>query len=85
MARKSASPSSRENGDNIPISSLNTEQDRLPQIEKSKKTLQELKHAEVKLNDFCEAIRHQIDYSSNETKRLALDALDVKVYATPYR
>jgi len=44
--------------------------------------LQELQHAEIKLNAFCEAIRYQIDCSSNETKRLALDALDVKVYAT---
>lgn len=60
----------------------NTEQEHLVELEKSKKTLQELQQAEVKLNDFCEAIRYQIDCSSNETKRLALDALDVKVNAT---
>jgi hypothetical protein len=58
------------------------EQEHLAELEKSKKTLQELQQAEVKLNDFCEVIRHQIDCSSNETKHLALDALDVKVYAT---
>jgi len=44
--------------------------------------VQELQHAEVKLNDLCEAIRRQIDCSSTKTKRLALNALDVKVYAT---
>lgn len=60
----------------------NANQERLAELEKSKKTLQELQQAEIKLNDFCEAIRQQIDCSSNETKRLALDALDVKVYAT---
>ena len=60
----------------------NTEQERLADLEKSKKTLQELQQAEVKLNDFCEAIRQQVDNSSFEIKRLALDALDVKVYAT---
>jgi DNA repair exonuclease SbcCD ATPase subunit len=60
----------------------NTGQERLAQLEKSKKTLQELQHAELKLNDFCETIRHQIDCSSTETKRLALDALNVKVYTT---
>lgn len=58
------------------------DQERLAELEKSRKTLADLQQAEIKLNDFCEAIRQQIDYSSYETKRLALDALDVKVYAT---
>jgi site-specific DNA recombinase len=58
------------------------DQEHLAELEKSRKTLSDLQKAEIKLNDFCEAIRHQIDCSSNETKRLALDALDVKVYAT---
>ncbi|MFC1956730.1 recombinase family protein [Chloroflexota bacterium] len=60
----------------------NTLQERLAELENCKKALQGLQHAEVKVNDFCEALRHQIDCSSNETKRLALDALAVKVYAT---
>lgn len=60
----------------------NTNQECLAELEKSKRTLQELQRAEIKLNDFCEMIRQQIDCSSNETKRLALDALDVKVNAT---
>jgi hypothetical protein len=46
------------------------------------KTLAELQKAEIKLNDFCETIRQQIDCSSFDIKRLALDALDVKAYAT---
>jgi hypothetical protein len=54
----------------------------LAELEKSRKTLADLQKAEIKLNYFCEAIRQQIDCSSYETKRLALDALDVKVYAT---
>jgi site-specific DNA recombinase len=58
------------------------DQERLAELEKSRKTLADLQQAEIKLNDFCEAIRQQIDCSSYETKRLALDALDVKVYAT---
>ena len=60
----------------------NTDQERLAELEKTKKTLADLQQTEIKLNDFCEAIRQQIDCSSYETKRLALDALDVKVYAT---
>ncbi len=60
----------------------NTDLERLAELEKSKKTLADLQQAEIKLNDFCDAIRQQIDSSSFETKRLALDALDVKVYAT---
>jgi len=59
-----------------------TDQECLAELDKSKKTLADLQQAEIKLNDFCDAIRQQIDCSSYETKRLALDALDVKVYAT---
>jgi hypothetical protein len=58
------------------------DQERLAELEKSRKTLADLQQAEIKLNEFCEAIQQQIDCSSYETKRLALDALDVKVYAT---
>ena len=29
-------------------------------------------------------MRREIDYSDNESKRLALDALDIKVYATRF-
>lgn len=58
------------------------DQKRLAELEKSRKTLADLQQAEIKLNDFCEAIRQQIDCSSYETKQLALVALDVKVYAT---
>jgi site-specific DNA recombinase len=60
----------------------NTQQERLTELEKSKKALQELQHAEVKLNELCEALRRQIDGASSETKRLALEALAIKVYAT---
>lgn len=60
----------------------NTQQERLAELDKSKKALQELQHAEVRLNDLCEALRHELDSSSNKTKHLALEALDVKVYAT---
>jgi len=67
---------------NVIFAHRNTNQECLAELEKSKKTLQELQQAEIKLNDFCEAIRQQIDCSSSETKRLALDALDVKAYAT---
>jgi len=58
------------------------DQERLAELEKSRKTLAELQKAEIKLNDFCETIRQQIDCSSFDIKRLALDALDVKAYAT---
>ena len=36
----------------------------------------------MKLNDLYEALRRQIDDASYETRRLALDALAIKVYAT---
>ena len=43
-----------------------------------------IRSSEAKLKAFCDTLRREIDYSDNESKRLALDALDIKVYATRF-
>ncbi len=44
--------------------------------------LQGYKDAELRLDEWYEIARHNIDYSDSETKRLAFKALDLKVYAS---
>ena len=44
-----------------------------------------LVEAEIKLNEYCERVRQNLVECSLELKRLALDALDIQVIATPER
>ena len=39
-------------------------------------------NAEIKLNEFCERVRQNLEQCTHQEKRLALDALDIKVVAT---
>lgn len=43
--------------------------------------LQELRAAEVRLEEWYDIARRNIDYSDSESRRLAFKALDLKVYA----
>ena len=54
----------------------------LCRLRETKEQLAKLATAEIKLNDFCARVRQNLADCSIEDKRLALDALDIKVVAT---
>lgn len=58
------------------------DEDKLAELLATKEAILQFKLSEAKLKGFCDTLSQQIDYSDNESKRLALDALDIKVYAT---
>jgi vacuolar-type H+-ATPase subunit I/STV1 len=57
--------------------------ERLSQLIKLKEERQSLENAEIKLDEFCSTVRHNLDQCDVKQKRLALDALNIKVKAIP--
>lgn len=55
----------------------------LAQYNETKRQLDNLIDAEVKLNEYCERVKQNLANSSFEQKRLALDALSIQIMATP--
>jgi len=62
--------------------SLEQEQDRL---QKQKESLASLDVSEEKIKNFCKNLEHRLNNLNKEEKRLALEALDIKVLAWPDR
>ena len=60
-------------------------EERLSQLTKLQEENQSLENAEMKLDEFCSRVRYNLDYCSFQDKRLALDALAIKVKATRER
>ena len=58
------------------------DEEQLSQLIRAKEQLARIANAEIKLNEFCERVRQNLAQCSIEDKKLALDALDVKVTAT---
>ena len=56
---------------------------RLAHCAETRKRLTSLVKAEIKLIEYCERVRQNLDNCSFEDKRLALNALDIKVTAPP--
>jgi ribosomal protein L34E len=54
----------------------------ITELTETKKRLQQLREAEVKLDDWCALAQQNIEDADNGTKRLAFTMLDLKVYAT---
>jgi len=55
------------------------------ELQKLKRTTEKLSHitdAEIKLNEFCERVRQNLDNATIQDKRLALEALDIRVTAS---
>ena len=61
---------------------MEQERDRL---QKQKESLAQLEISEEKIKGFCQELEHRLNNLNNEEKRLALEALDVKVFAWPDR
>ena len=55
----------------------------LCRLRETKEQLAKLATAEIKLNDFCQRVRQNLSQCTFADKRLALEALDIKVIATP--
>ncbi len=55
------------------------------ELQKLKKTTEKLSHitdAEIKLNEFCQRVRQNLDNATIQDKRLALETLDIRVTAS---
>ncbi len=61
------------------------DQEKLSNLEQLKQRQYELQKAEIRLEKFCATVRQNLDQCAIYDKRLALDALDVKVVTTPDR
>jgi len=59
-----------------------TDEERLAQLQQAKGQLTRLANTEIKLNEFCEGVRQNLEQCTLQDKRLALDALDIKVVST---
>ncbi len=57
----------------------------LEELRQSRETLTSLAEAEVQLSAFCENATFNIDNCGPEEKKLALDMLDIRAYASPTR
>jgi site-specific DNA recombinase len=61
------------------------DEEQLTRYSYTKEQLARLANTEIKLNEFCERVHQNLGNCTIEDKRLALDALDIKVIATPDR
>jgi len=62
-----------------------SDQDQLSQLVRAKERLASLLNAEIKLSEFCERVRQNISHCGINERRLALDALGVKITASKDR
>jgi seryl-tRNA synthetase len=61
------------------------DEEQLAQYSYTREQLARLANTEIKLNEFCERVHQNLGNCTIEDKRLALDALDIKIIATPDR
>ena len=59
-----------------------TDQEELRRLKKAKIRLTHIADAEIKLNEFCQRLQKNLDNATIQDKRLALDALDIRVTAS---
>ena len=58
------------------------DQEELQKLNDTKDRLSHIADAEIKLNEFCQRVRQNLDNATIQDKRLALDALDIRVTAS---
>ncbi|MBA7697892.1 hypothetical protein ES703_106564 [subsurface metagenome] len=58
------------------------DQEQLTNLRKSKEQLASLAKMEIKFNEFCDRVQQNLSLCDHQQKRLALDALDIRVTAT---
>ena len=59
-----------------------TDEAELQRIKETKDRLLHIADAEIKLNEFCQRVRQNLDNATIQDKRLALEALDIRVTAS---
>ncbi|MEE9399460.1 MAG: hypothetical protein V3V23_04250, partial [Dehalococcoidales bacterium] len=59
-----------------------TDEAELQRIKETKDRLSHIADAEIKLNEFCQRVRQNLDNATIQDKRLALEALDIRVTAS---
>ena len=58
------------------------DQEELLKMKETKDKLLHITNAEIKLNEFCQRVRQDLDNATIQDKRLAFDALDIRVTAS---
>ena len=58
------------------------DEEELQRIKETKDRLSHIADAEIKLNEFCQRVRQNLDNATIQDKRLALEALDIRVTAS---
>ena len=58
------------------------DEEELQRIKETKDRLSHIADAEIKLNEFCQRVRQNLDNATTQDKRLALEALDIRVTAS---
>lgn len=57
-------------------------QEELEKLKHTKARLSYLDDAEIKLHEFCQRVRKKLDNATTQDKKLALDALDIRITAS---
>jgi site-specific DNA recombinase len=63
-------------------SECEADQKELQKLKETKTRISHVADAEIKLNEFCQRVRQNLDNATIQDKRLALDALDIRVRAS---
>ena len=58
------------------------DEEELQRIKETKDRLSHIADAEIKLNEFCQRVWQNLDNATIQDKRLALDALDIRITAS---
>lgn len=58
------------------------DQEELQKLKDTRDRLSNMADAEIKLNEFCQRVRQNLDNATIQEKRLALDALDIRITAS---
>jgi len=58
------------------------DEEELRQMQETKAKISNIEDAEIKLNEFCQRVRKNLDNATIQDKRLALDALDIRITAS---
>jgi len=58
------------------------DEEELQKLKETKAKLSHIADAEIKLNEFCQRVRQNLDNANIQDKRLALEALDIRVTAS---
>jgi len=59
------------------------DQEELQQIKETKTRLSHIADAEIKLKEVCQKVSQNLDNTTIQDKRLALDALDIRITVSP--